>query len=305
MKLRSVAFLLVALCAGLSAASAESVSGIVRNRRGSPIEGAAITVASSAGSVATITGADGAFALEVPGVPPFRLRVLTTGRGPIERDVAANENAIRSRSPRPSRGHHGNGFATPRDRSTLAVGGRLPERSARTPAPPRRCAPQIPGFSPSRSGSRTANPTSWALLRGLGASGTSRALVLDDGIPANDPFGGWVYWGRVPEPALDRVEVVEGGSSDLWGNAALGGVIQLVRRSDAENSAEISAWAGSEVTAAGTVHTRRAAGRFRATADVAAFEPTVTCRSRRRIAGRWTPGRTRATRRSTRASRST
>ena len=31
-------------------------------------------------------------------------------------------------------------------------------------------------------------------LRGIGSSGASRTLVLWDGIPANDPFGGWVYW---------------------------------------------------------------------------------------------------------------
>src|SRR5436190_11907699 len=44
---------------------------------------------------------------------------------------------------------------------------------------------QIPGFTLfRRSGSRSANPTSQGVsLRGIGASGASRALVLDDGIP--------------------------------------------------------------------------------------------------------------------------
>src|SRR5262249_53514931 len=51
---------------------------------------------------------------------------------------------------------------------------------------------QVEGFSLfRRSGSRTANPTSQGVtLRGIGASGASRALVLADGIPLNDPFGG-------------------------------------------------------------------------------------------------------------------
>ena len=64
---------------------------------------------------------------------------------------------------------------------------------------------QVPGFTLfRRSGSRSANPTSQGVsLRGVGASGASRALVLDDGIPLNDPFGGWVYWGRVPRVAID------------------------------------------------------------------------------------------------------
>lgn len=91
---------------------------------------------------------------------------------------------------------------------------------------------QVPGFSLfRRSGSRYANPTTQGVsLRGLGASGASRALVLADGIPLNDPFGGWIYWGRVPRASLDRVEVLRGSGSDLYGSAALGGVVQILRR---------------------------------------------------------------------------
>src|SRR3954471_19236952 len=93
---------------------------------------------------------------------------------------------------------------------------------------------QVPGFALfRRTGSRTANPTSQGVsLRGVGASGASRALVLDDGIPLNDAFGGWVYWGRVPRAALDRVEVLRGGASDLYGSGAMGGVIQFIRHRD-------------------------------------------------------------------------
>jgi len=93
---------------------------------------------------------------------------------------------------------------------------------------------QVPGFTLfRRTGSRTANPTSQGVsLRGVGASGASRAVVLDDGVPLNDPFGGWVYWGRVPRAALDRVEVLRGGGSDLYGSGAMGGVVQFIRRRD-------------------------------------------------------------------------
>src|SRR5437870_7573558 len=93
---------------------------------------------------------------------------------------------------------------------------------------------QVPGFALfRRTGSRTANPTSQGVsLRGVGASGASRALVLDDGIPLNDAFGGWVYWGRVPRASIERIEVVRGGASDLYGSSAVGGVIQFVRRAN-------------------------------------------------------------------------
>jgi len=91
---------------------------------------------------------------------------------------------------------------------------------------------QVPGFTLyRRTGSRSANPTSQGVsLRGIGASGASRALVLDDGIPVNDPFGGWIYWGRMPPAALERIEVLRGGASDLYGSAAMGGVIDCIRR---------------------------------------------------------------------------
>jgi outer membrane receptor protein involved in Fe transport len=91
---------------------------------------------------------------------------------------------------------------------------------------------QVVGFSLfRRSGSRFANPTAQGVsLRGLGASGASRALVLVDGLPLNDPFGGWVYWARVPWLSIERLEVLRGGASDLYGTSALGGVVQAVTR---------------------------------------------------------------------------
>jgi outer membrane receptor protein involved in Fe transport len=101
---------------------------------------------------------------------------------------------------------------------------------------------QVAGFTLfRRTGSRVANPTSQGVtLRGVGASGASRALVLDDGIPLNDPFGGWVYWGRVPGLSLERAEVLRGGASDLYGSSAMGGVIQFMRKKSSSVTAEAS-----------------------------------------------------------------
>ncbi|HYO79288.1 MAG TPA: TonB-dependent receptor [Thermoanaerobaculia bacterium] len=119
---------------------------------------------------------------------------------------------------------------------------------------------QVAGFTLfRRTGSRVANPTSQGVtLRGVGASGASRALVLDDGVPLNDPFGGWVYWGRVPRVSLDRVEVLRGGASDLYGSSAMGGVIQFVRRRDAALDADVSA--GSQGTGSGSLFWGNARG---------------------------------------------
>jgi outer membrane receptor protein involved in Fe transport len=110
---------------------------------------------------------------------------------------------------------------------------------------------EVPGFTLfRRSDSRTANPTSQGVsLRGIGASGASRALVLDDGIPLNDPFGGWIYWGRVARASLDRIEVVRGGGSELYGSAAMGGVVQFIRRPTSSDALVVDAGGGSERTA--------------------------------------------------------
>jgi outer membrane receptor protein involved in Fe transport len=110
---------------------------------------------------------------------------------------------------------------------------------------------QVAGFTLfRRASSRVANPTAQGVtLRGVGASGASRALVLDDGVPLNDPFGGWVYWGRVPMVALERAEVLRGGASDLYGSSAMGGVIQFVRRKTPALNAELSAGSQESGTA--------------------------------------------------------
>src|SRR5205085_8116217 len=90
----------------------------------------------------------------------------------------------------------------------------------------------VPGFSLfRRTTSGVANPTTQGVtLRGLSASGASRTLVVADDVPINDPFGAWVYWNRVPTPALQKVDVVRGASGDIHGNDALGGVIRLTTR---------------------------------------------------------------------------
>ena len=109
---------------------------------------------------------------------------------------------------------------------------------------------QIPGFTLfRRSGSRTANPTSQGVsLSGLGASGASRAIVLEDGVPLTDPFGGWVYWGRVPQAGLQGVEVVRRGISNLYGSEGLAGAIQFMPKPVEESAFSLETSYGNENT---------------------------------------------------------
>jgi outer membrane receptor protein involved in Fe transport len=109
---------------------------------------------------------------------------------------------------------------------------------------------QIPTFSLfRRTSSLASHPTAQGVsLRGIGPSGVSRTLVLVDGVPNNDPFGGWVYWSRVPLESSDRIEVVDGSTSSLYGNYAMGGVINFVTNPATAKTLDVKAQYGSRST---------------------------------------------------------
>jgi outer membrane receptor protein involved in Fe transport len=68
-------------------------------------------------------------------------------------------------------------------------------------------------------------------IRGTGVGDTAtRALVLVDGLPINGAFFGNVLWNRAPRHTVERVEVVRGASSSLFGSYAIGGVVNIVTR---------------------------------------------------------------------------
>jgi iron complex outermembrane receptor protein len=91
----------------------------------------------------------------------------------------------------------------------------------------------VPGVQPSLLSSRYNHPTAQTLtLRGLGLR---RALVLLDGVPLNDGFGGWINWGLIPD-RIERIEIVPGGGSNLYGTWAMGGVVQLFSESPLSGS---------------------------------------------------------------------
>jgi vitamin B12 transporter len=79
-----------------------------------------------------------------------------------------------------------------------------------------------------RSDASSANPTSQGVtLRALGGNASSRALILLDGVPQTDPFGGWVSWPAYEPQRLAGVRVRRGGGSGVDGPGALAGTIAL------------------------------------------------------------------------------
>jgi len=105
----------------------------------------------------------------------------------------------------------------------------------------------VPGVSLfRRTSSLGANPTTQGVaLRGIAGSGASRALVTLDGVPQNDPFGGWVIWTRLPSEAIGAATIVRGAGAGPYGAGALTGTISLDERSDATGVSETDASAGN------------------------------------------------------------
>jgi vitamin B12 transporter len=79
-----------------------------------------------------------------------------------------------------------------------------------------------------RTDARSANATSQgATLRGLGGNASSRALLVLDGVPQSDPFGGWVTWPAFAPNRIERVRITRGGGSGVYGSGALAGTIEF------------------------------------------------------------------------------
>jgi vitamin B12 transporter len=105
-----------------------------------------------------------------------------------------------------------------------------------------------------RSDSRSGHPTSQGVtLRALGGNASSRALLVLDGVPQTDPFGGWVNWPAYDPSDLAGIRVVRGGGSVANGPGALAGTIEMTSRTDAGESGEIDVGSRQSVDAHGRV----------------------------------------------------
>ena len=67
-------------------------------------------------------------------------------------------------------------------------------------------------------------------LRGFEPWGSTYVQVMIDGIPINDAESGTVDWNIVPLEDVERIEVVKGPMSALYGQNAMGGVINVITK---------------------------------------------------------------------------
>lgn len=90
----------------------------------------------------------------------------------------------------------------------------------------------MPGVYAARMDISSPGRISQVYSRGLPGSG--RTLVLVDGVPMNGLYDGQVEWAQLSARDVERVEVVRGASSGLYGNNAMGGVINIISRAPKE-----------------------------------------------------------------------
>jgi len=116
---------------------------------------------------------------------------------------------------------------------------------------------EVPGLQLfRRSDSRSGHPTSQGVtLRALGGNASSRALLVLDGVPQSDPFGGWVNWPAYDAASLSEIRIVRGGGSVANGPGALAGTIEMTSRSDAGATGEIDAGSRGSLEAGGRIGT--------------------------------------------------
>jgi len=83
-------------------------------------------------------------------------------------------------------------------------------------------------------------------IRGFGSSTTINTLVMVDGVPMNDPYFRTVDWSQVSKASIERIEVIRGGgATSLWGNMAMGGVVNIITREPTRTGVAVDANYGS------------------------------------------------------------
>ncbi|HEY0761985.1 MAG TPA: TonB-dependent receptor, partial [Pyrinomonadaceae bacterium] len=242
------------------------ISGVVSDSTGAAIAHASVEFSANRNTIRTETDAEGNFTV-LSAQPNGTLSVSSPGFNTIKFDVTATSEPLRIRLEP----------ATVIERIVVDTNGdRIPstptsqfalkqddiERAGALTLDD--VLRQVPGFSLfRRSGGLTTNPTAQGVsLRGVGANGASRALVLLDGVPLNSPFGGWVYWNRVPRVSIESVQIYNGATSDLYGSGALGGVVNLTSRTVPATFLAFEASAGNKVTGATSFRAGKAFGNW-------------------------------------------
>jgi outer membrane receptor protein involved in Fe transport len=289
LRLGTLALWVLAFVFNLHAQSTTQLTGQVQDPAGRPVPAATVSADGPHTHLTTVSNAAGHFELAFPAAAPLTLRATTPTlqSDRVQVSPQSSISIVLTLHPTPTTQQ----ITVTATRSSLD----LPATANTTYALSTADLNNFPatalddklrqqaGFELfRRSSSRVQNPTSQGIsLRGLGSTAASRTLVLQDSVPLNDPFGGWIHWDEIPTDALAAVTLATGGGSDLYGSSALGGVIDVVPAHPTSTLAEISALGGAQDTSSLSARADLGASHYRQllAADsyrTAGYIPTAT-----------------------------
>jgi outer membrane receptor protein involved in Fe transport len=289
--MRTALVLVFSLALATAAAAQSAVSGVVRDEAGGAVPGASVSVLGTSGpEQQTVTGPDGRFSFN--SVPSGSLKMVVRAGGFAEFSEPITPSSevsvvlkiatlFETVTVTPTRSEKALG--------DVPVSANIIEKESIQQSPAivaDDVLRQIPTFSLfRRSSSLSSHPTAQGVsLRGIGPSGVSRTLVLVDGVPFNDPFGGWVYWTRVPMESVERIELIDGSSSSLYGNYGMGGVINIIPSRAGRRTVEFKTQYGNHNSPKGDFFASDVYGKLGVAVEGSAFDtdgfPIVTAAER-------------------------
>jgi outer membrane cobalamin receptor len=237
-------------------ASAATLTGRVTDPDGRPVAGARVIVATAIGTAADrTTDAAGAFSIDHVAAGKYEIRVLADGfqADAIAIALAADETrevgvqlhlSALTESIVVSAAQIDVPLSRAADSVTVITAADLQARQIETVADALRL---VPGLTVTRSGGRGAITS---LFPRGGAS--NYTLVLVDGIRANS-FGGGYDFAHLSVADVDRIEIVRGPESALFGSDAIGAVVQIVTKRGGRPHADALVEGGSQGTARTTI----------------------------------------------------
>jgi vitamin B12 transporter len=228
--------------AGQQESSTFAISGTITDPSGGVVADATVSAIVAGRAVANVVSAqDGGYRLEVPAGVPFQLRVVRQGfaeevmdvegtTSDIARDVALTVGGLSDTLVvTASRGLEDRARVT--QAVTVATATDIAAIGASSLADVVRVVPGLNVESAGREGALSS------LFSRGGESDYN--LVLIDGVRAN-LSGGQFDFSRIAAGEIDRVEVVRGAQSSLWGSDAMGAVVQVFTKRAGQAGAPVA-----------------------------------------------------------------
>ena len=252
------AILLLVFAAGVSAQG--TITGRVTGRpEGRPLPDAAVILDGTRG---VTTGSDGMFIIDnvSPGIHTLEARILgyTTRNETVDiKDGATStvsfgldEEFIDAGAVIVTANRGTSRIADVPARVTLISSAAIESRPVSTVD---EMLSTVPGLNVSRSFGIFSHKSS-VTMRGLSGNEQARVLVMIDGVPVNKSDGGSVNWNLIDPAIVERIEVVKGPASSMYGSNAMGGAINVItRRPSGALSGKITAGYGTYNTLTGRI----------------------------------------------------